>query len=243
MSHEIYSALTGGMSAWNQVEVVANNLSNASTTGFKQQRTSFEVVAASELPLAKSFVRTAPGGPDLTDGPIIQDGVPTHVAIRGEGFLVVEGADGNTYLTRNGNLRLDGQRNLVTARGEKVMSSSGPIQIPIDEKLEIDAAGNVTSRRDDGTDVMVNQLGVLRVAKVANPDGLKAQGGGRFLAEGPLVDAEGYSLVQGALEGSNTDSMREMVELMQANRYFDIYQRAIRTSDEMDSRIYAVRNG
>jgi flagellar basal-body rod protein FlgF len=242
MSHEIYSALTGGMSTWQQVEVIANNLSNASTTGFKEQRTSFETVAASELPLAKAFVRTAPGGASLEDGPIIQDGVPTHLAIRGNGFLVVEGFDGNEYLTRNGNLRLDSQRYLVTAKGERVQGSAGPIQVPIDQILEIDAAGNVTSRRNDGTEVMVTQIGILRVVDVPDPDALLSRGGGRFASPGGLVQAQGFSLVQGALEGSNTDSMKGMVELIQANRYFDIYQKAIRTSDEMDSRIYAVRN-
>ncbi len=242
MSHEIYSALTGGIAMWQQVEGVANNISNASTTAFKQQRMSFEVVANSQLPLAKAFVRAAPGGPDMTDGPILQDAVPTHLAIQGPGFFVLEGEDGQEFLTRNGNLRLDASRYLVSAQGERILGQSGPIQIPLDEVLEIDAAGNVTSRRNDGTDVMVNQLGILRVVDVADPQNLRSQGGTRFVSDSPTMDARGFSLIQGALEGSNTDSMHDMVELIQATRYFDFYQRAMKTSDEMDSRMYNVRS-
>ncbi len=242
MSKDIYASLSGAMAAWSHVEVIANNLANASTTGFRQQKVAFELVGAKPLPLGKTFVRISPGAVDPSDGPILQDGVSTHLALRGEGYLVVEDELGREVLTRNGTLRLDPDRFLVTADGDYVLGQGGPIQLPLDEQMEIDGEGNITTRRDTGFDVVVNQVDQLRVVEVPDRAGLRSLGGGRFISESGVSDAQSTTVVQGALEGSNTDPMREMVELIQASRYFEVYQRAIRNTDELDSRIYNLRS-
>lgn len=231
MSHDIYPSLSGAMATWQQVEIIANNLSNANTTGFKQTRASFENVMTDLRPLGDGFTRLRSEGVELTDGPIVQTGVHTHVALQGDGFLLVEGADGEQYLSRDGNLRLDAQRFIVNQRNERVLGGSGPIRVPQDEQVEIDIEGNVTTRRNDGTDVMVNQVGRLRLVTA---DAVESRGGSHFVAVDGFRDATDVSVINGALEQSNTNPMVGMVDLIQASRYFDIYQRAIRTSDEMD---------
>lgn len=240
MSHEIYASLSGALAVWQQTELTANNLANVSTNAFKEQRATYEQVARDARPLGNSFSRLVPGFVNQSDGPIIQDDVDTHIAVRGGGFLVVQTHSGETLLTRNGNLRLDATRTLVTQDGEWVLGQTGPIRIPEGEKLEIDRFGNVTTRADDGFEVAVRQVDQLRIMSA---EGLIPRGGGRYEPEGLVGDAPYAEIVQGALEGSNVDPMREMVELIQTARYFDIYQKAIQTSDSLDQTIYALPRG
>ena len=240
MSHEIYSTLSGMMGVWQQTELIANNLANVSTQAYKAPRASFEQVDHDPRPLGNSFSRLVPGYIDQRDGPIIQDGVETHLAIRGKGMLTVEGANGELLLTRNGNLRLDVNRFLVTQEGERVLGRSGPIQIPQDEKVEIDREGNVTSRRDLGMDTVSTYIDQLQFA---HSDDLMPRGGGRYTPLGNVEDIMEGDVVQGALAGSNVDPMNAMVELIQSARYFDIYQRAIQTADSLDQTAYAMPRG
>jgi len=240
VSHQIYPALSAATATWQQVEVIANNISNASTSGFKQTRVSFENVMHDTRPLGDGFTRLMTAGVEMTDGPLMQTGVNTHVALQGDGFLLVKGADGTEYLSRDGNLRLDTQRFLVNQSGERVQGSSGPIQIPVDEMVEIDLQGNVASRRNDGSDVMANQLGRLQLVTA---DWVESRGGHHFVAPDGHRPAENVTVINGALEQSNTNPMNAMVDLIQANRYFDIYQKAIQASDQMDSQAYSLMRG
>lgn len=239
-SHDIYPTLTAAKATWREVEVVANNLANASTTGFKEQLTSFELQDRGDLPLQSSYVMVNPEGADLTDGPIQQTGVATHLAMRGPGFLLAATEDGEDVLVRSGELRLDNQGYLITNRGERVQGENGAIRVPLDEQIEIALDGTVTSRRGDGQDFMVNQIGQLQFVTA---DEVQPISGTRWRAEGPLRRAEGTSVIQGALEGSNVDTIGGMVELIQASRHFEIYQRAMRTADELDGRIHNTVRG
>jgi len=240
VSHQIYPSLSGALATWQQVEVLSNNLANAQTTGFKQTRVSFENVMASNLPLGDSFTAIATEGVEMTDGAIRQTGVNTHVALQGDGFLLVESEDGREYLSRDGRLQLDGGRFLVNQHGERVLGQGGPIRVPIDEEVEIDLQGNVSSRRNDGMEVMTNQLGRLRLVTA---DVVESQGGNRFAAPEGYRDATNVQVYNGALEQSNTNAMVGMVDLIQANRYFEAYQKAMQASDTMDSQIYNLPRG
>lgn len=240
MSHEIYPSLSGAVATWQQVEVIANNLANANTTGFKQTRVSFENVMNNSLPLGDSLTAIATEGVEMTDGAIQQTGVNTHVALQGDGFLLVEGEDGREYLSRDGRLRLDSNRFLVNQHDEKVQGQSGPIRVPIDEQVEIDLQGNVSSRRNDGTDVVPNLLGRLRLVTA---DAVESRGGNRFAAPEGYREATDVVVYNGSIEQSNTNPMVGMVDLIQANRYFEVYQKAIQASDTMDSQIFNVSRG
>lgn len=240
MSHEIYPSLSGAVATWQQVEVIANNLANANTTGFKQTRVSFENVMNSSLPLGDGLTAIATEGVEMTDGAIQQTGVNTHVALQGDGFLLVEGEDGREYLSRDGRLRLDSNRFLVNQHGEKVLGQSGAIRVPINEQVEIDLQGNVSSRRNDGSEVVPNLLGQLRLVTV---DAVESRGGNRFAAPEGYREATDVVVYNGAIEQSNTNPMVGMVDLIQANRYFEVYQKAIQASDTMDSQIYNLSRG
>jgi flagellar basal body rod protein FlgG len=226
-SKDIYASLSGLRANWRLLDAVANNVANVNTVGFKQHRVSFEQVSRGSLPLANSYAKASPTFQDLSDGPVLVDDVDTHVALQGAGFFVLEGAGGAELLTRSGDWQLDREGYLVTANGEKLMGESGAIQIPDNERPIIALDGTVSLQ--DGT-----ELDRLRVVKAAT---VKPEGGGRWRAESELEPADQYRVVQGALEGSNVDGIGAMLELIEEGRHFELLQKAIHTSDEMDAKI------
>ena len=129
-SHDIYPSLSGAAASWRHLEVVANNLANTSSTGFKEQRVAFELADRGDEPLASSMVQLDTEGADLSDGPVNQTGVRTNLALRGRGFFLAQAADGSQVMGRAN--WLDANNTLVTAGGEPVLGESGPVQIRSD---------------------------------------------------------------------------------------------------------------
>ena len=239
-SHDIYPSLSGAMASWRHLEVVSNNIANVSTTGFKEQRVAFELHDYGDLPLQNSFVQLNTDGADLRDGPVTQTGVRTNLALRGRGFLVAQAADGSEVLVRSGALQLDANNTLTTIAGEPVLGEAGPIRIPIGFTFEVAKDGGVYVSRDDGRETQANLLDTLRLE---DADELAPLGGARWTAVNGQRPAEGVQVLQGALELSNADPIRNMVDLIQAGRHFDIYQRAMKTSDETDARLLQTIKG
>lgn len=218
MSLDIYPSLSGAMAAWHHLEIISNNIANASTAGFKEQRLTFESALVAEGALGEGYVQTAPAEQDFSDGQIVTDNVPTHLALRGRGFFQLE--DGT--LARSGMFSLSRDGHLVTPEGERVMGQGGPIQIE---------EGQTFSVRGDGA-ILVDGAESDRL-RLVDADQLTPLGGTRWKAEGPVYSAN-IEVIQGALEGSNADPMRSMTDLIQTSRYFEIYRSAIQTSDDMD---------
>jgi flagellar basal-body rod protein FlgF len=233
-SHDIYPSLSGALASWRHLEVVSNNLANATSTGFKEQRVAFELKDFGDRPLESSYVQLDTEGADMSDGPITQTGVRTNLALRGRGFFMAQAGDGSQVLVRSGNMQLDANNNLTTAAGEPLLGDAGPIQIPLGFTFEIAKDGGVYVSRDDGRETQPNLLDTLRIV---DADQLEPLGGSRWRAVGGVREAEGAQVIQGALEMSNVDPIRNMVDLIQAGRHFDIYQRAMKTSDETDARL------
>ena len=100
MSRDIYTSVAGASATWRQLEVVANNVANLNTAGFKEQRVSFEITEREDAPLSATHVQISTEGADMSDGAIIPDGVDTHLALRGRGFFQVEGDDGPVLVRR-----------------------------------------------------------------------------------------------------------------------------------------------
>ena len=227
MSRDIYPSLSGATAAWRQMEVVANNVSNADTAGFKAQRLRFENVLMDPGLLGNGYVQADHSVQDFRDGSLVHDDVPTHMALRGPGFFAVESNQGE-LLQRAGSFLLDNQGFLVNAEGEKVLGQSGPIQIP-------DGMGTLTVSTDGVVSVDGEELDRLRIVAADNPEPL---GGTKWRAPGGarVLEPQNVSVVQGALESSNLDPMRAMTDLVQTSRYFEMYQKAMQTSHEMDGR-------
>lgn len=229
MSKDIYPALTGAVATWNQINVISNNLSNVSTNGFKAKRVAFSSYAERQGLLADGYTQLSKMKDDPSVGTMMQDGVDTHFAINGEGYFAVESKEGEVLLMRNGLFQFDNQGFLVNSVGEKVLSDGGDyIQMNQDEQLL-----NVTKYGE-----ILDQDGSARARlMILQTDETEPLMGTRFRGSN-LKDVSGeLEIFQGALEASNTNPFREMVEMMQATRYFESFQKAMTTSSELDQKL------
>ncbi len=215
-----------------RLDVIANNLANAATAGYKAQAVGFDRLLAAALvptsafdaPAAMTTVLAARTSTDFAPGPVLETGRPLDAAIDGPGYFVVQGPRG-PELTRGGAFTRDAQDRLVTLDGLPVLGADGrPVALP--------AAG--TARlTPDGT-VLVNETPAGQLLLVDVPGvRLGRAGGARFVPAGgtPLAPAP-VRLVPGALEGANVNPILALVELVDVLRTYEAAQRAVRQIDD-----------
>jgi len=201
-------------------DVLAHNLANAETPGFRASRPIF----AEAIERQRDVAGPAAGRPvsypldratwrDTAPGPLSATGNPLDVAIRGDGFFAVETPDGERY-TRAGRFALDQGRRLVDADGNAVLDARGtPIAFAAnDSRIEIQGDGTV--RTENGV------AGRLRVVRFEDPQRLRAEGARLFAAEDPPEPVDRPNIVQGSVEGSNVNAVLEMTRLTAELREF-----------------------
>ncbi len=253
MDPALRAAATGMMAQQTRTQVIANNLANVNTPGFKRSRAQFEdllyqtVQGTQVLGSSDSFTNPAVQvgrGTRLaavqrmhTQGSLDQTGRNLDVAIEGEGLFQVQMNNGDVAYTRDGSFVISDQGMLTTSNGQALMP---PIRIPNDvSEITISATGIVSVRR--GNDVEPNEVGRIELARFVNPSGLLALGQNLYAptaASGipsigfPTEEGMGR-LQQGSLEASNVEIVQEMVDMITAMRAYEINSKAIKTSDEM----------
>jgi flagellar basal-body rod protein FlgF len=190
---------------------ISHNVANLNTPGYRAVRAVPEFGQTTGL-------RTAL---DLADGSVSQTGGTLDLALRGPGFFVIE-RDGKALLTRSGVFHLDANGQLVTARGDRVLSESGPMTLTT-AKVRVDAHGAIW----DGT----QNLGQLQIVEVANAAGLRPAGDGAYLYDGHPAEWTG-TVSQGAIEHANVDAADETIHLMETTRHAESVQRAISIYDK-----------
>lgn len=225
--------LSRQMALQRQMDVVANNLANINSTGFKAEAILFEEYV---MPVASD--RTFPSGSqqlsyvqdwatmhDLTAGSMTQTGNPLDVALSGEGFLSVEAPEGTRY-TRNGALEINSEGVLVTQNGFPILSDGGnPIVFGADETgISITADGEITSS--------AGNKGRLAVVEFENPQELTRTGDTMFAGGTPLAAAT-TRVVQGALERSNVSGVGEMTEMIRVTRAYSSLADLMNKQDEL----------
>lgn len=235
MLRGIYTAASGMVAAQLRQDIITNNLVNADTAGYKQDRVlqgAFPTMLLSRLEGGTSEKigylgtgsRIEGQWTDYTPGHLRETGNPLDLAITGEGFFVVQTPAGNRY-TRQGHFLIDNQGYLVTRRGDRVMGSNGPVRLQPGAKVLIDDLGNVLQQGE-----VVDRLQVVTFNDLRNlikeGDGLFASGG----EEGQPVEAP--ELKPGYLEGSNVNLVHEMTKMIEAVRYYQLNQKLITLQDE-----------
>ena len=214
-----------------ELDVVANNIANTNTTGFKsdgavfteflQDRASAELFAAPDRRM--SMVQDRMSWHDMTQGPVQQTGGPLDVAIDGEGMLVVQTAAGERY-TRNGALQLNNLGEVVTLAGDKVLGDNGPIVLQATDR-DIAITKNGTIKVREGQSLNSDSTrGKLRLVTFADPQQLRKDGASAFAAPDgvtptPLPDASVH-IVQGAVEKSNVRPVIEMTRMIELTRAY-----------------------
>ncbi|MBA2881321.1 flagellar basal-body rod protein FlgF [Desulfosalsimonas propionicica] len=221
MGSGIYSALSGGIARMQKMETSINNLANAGNIGYKASQLSFESLINDQLQNGSgkgmNYCRTASRYIDFSQGPLVETSRSLDLAIEGEGFFKVAGEDGFFY-TRQGNFRLDGEGNLVTATGGlQLVGGNGPVNLPHND-VNIDEKGQITA---DG--VQIGQVDIYGISDIQSlnqrPDGLFALDGDA--QEQPAAD--GARLHQGSLEHSNVSVMRMTTQLIETQRAYSAY--------------------
>jgi len=237
----LYTAAAGMEAQQQRLDAVSNDLANVSTTGYKSLRVGFRDLLY-QAPGRGGGAGTQTGsgaaatvlGRNQEQGALIPTERSLDVALTGPGFIQVKAADGGIALTRDGSLGVGPDGRLRTSTGQPLQP---PIQLPAGtdpSEVQIDSDGSVRVGR--------RQVGRIAVVNVTNPDGLQAEGDSLFrptAASGPVSGARGTGLEQGALESSNVDMADATVEMMNAQRGFELASKAIQMQDE----VLAVANG
>ncbi|PNU21141.1 flagellar basal-body rod protein FlgG [Geothermobacter hydrogeniphilus] len=248
------SIAASGMEAQQlNMDVIANNLANVNTSGFKKSRADFQDLlyqtmrnaggntsSGTEIPTGIQVglgTRTAAVQKIFTSGDITQTGNELDLAIEGPGFFQVEMPDGETVYTRAGTLKKDSTGRLVTSEGNPIVPQ---ISIPENAtRVTIHDDGTVEAFLDGSTEG--TQVGNIELANFSNPAGLMSLGR-NLLQETPASGAPTTgtpgllglgTISQGYIEGSNVSVMEEMVNMIAGQRAYEINSKAIKTADEM----------
>ncbi len=257
MIRSLWIARTGLDAQQTNLDVIANNLANVSTNGFKRARPVFEDLLYQTLrqPGAQSSQSTQiPSGLQLgtgarpvstarihTQGSLQQTGNDLDVAINGAGFLQVLLPDGTTAYTRDGSLQKDNQGQLLTSSGYPIQPS---VTIPSDALTVTISSDGVVSVTQAGSSA-VTQVGTLQVATFINVGGLQSIGENLFLetasSGAPTPSTPGSngagSLNQRYVETSNVNVAEELVSMIQTQRAYEMNSKVVSTSDQMLSRL------
>ena len=233
MDRLIYTAMTGASQAFMRQAGVANNLANASTTGFRAMEHRFRAVPV-QGPGAptRAFVADASVANVFEQGPMMATGRPLDVAVQGAGWIAVEGANGTEAYTRAGNLQINVNGQLQTASGLNVLGDGGPIAIPPDNNITISPDGTVSAVPLFGTPNNVNVVG--RIKLVNPPENQLVRGDdGLFRTPGgvPAEVDENVKLASSTLEGSNVDPVDSMVSMISLARQFETQIKMLQMAD------------
>lgn len=253
MIRSLWISKTGLDAQQTQMDVIANNLANVSTTGFKRSRAVFEDLLYQTLrqPGAQSSQQTQiPSGLQIgtgvrpiaaerihTQGNLQQTGNKLDVAIQGPGFFQVLLPDGTTAYTRDGSFQTDSQGQVVTSSGFVVQPA---MTVPANiTSLTIGRDGVVTVTQAGATAPV--QIGSVQLATFINPAGLQSQGENLYVETAssgtPSTNVPGTNgtgnLSQGYVETSNVNVVEELVNMIQTQRAYEINSKAITVSDQM----------
>ena len=258
MIRSLWIAKTGLEAQQTNLDVISNNLANVNTAGFKRSRPVFEdlmyqtlrqpgaqVGGANQLPTGLQLgtgVRTAATERIHSQGGLNNTGHSLDVAIQGNGYFQVEMPDGSFAYTRNGQLQLDDEGQLVTAGGYPVQP---PINIP-DNALHIEISRDGTvSVTQPGAAGMSIEVGQLQLSTFINTSGLQSMGENLYVetdSSGPAnflqpgMDGAGL-ILQEYTETSNVNVAEELVNMITAQRAYEMNSKAVQTSDQMLGRL------
>lgn len=214
-----------------QLDIVANNIANMNTTGFKGEQMMFvQHLVKSRggqrlLGPKLAFTRDIATMLDTSDGPMEKTGNSLDLGINGEGYFVIQTENGERY-TRNGRFQLDDGGQLVNQNGDPLLSTANqPLFLsPEDTEIVISRDGTVSTNNGD--------LGRIRLVSFENPQKLKRSADGLFNSEDRPKDVESPEINQGMLEGSNVKPIFEMAKMISIHRSYDGIRDFIKREDE-----------
>ena len=232
MENSTYIALSRLDAQQRSMDVIASNIANANTDGFKAERVLFSDflsrqqhggIPAGDSPLTYTQDRATYF--DQSNGSLVTTGNPLDVALSGSGYFTVSTADG-TRLTRAGRFTIKQDGTLTDGSGNAVLDTAGsPIQLsPSDTKIRISADGTITTEN--------GKIGQIGVVTADDPSSVKAAGGGLYRSDGPTTTVSQPKVIQGAVEASNVKPMTELTQMMQTQRDFQFVSQFVEAESQ-----------
>jgi flagellar basal-body rod protein FlgF len=229
MANTLLIGLSRQTALQRELDVVANNIANVNTTGFKADGTAFSQYLEGTLDAGLSpnrgnaMVQDRMSWHDMSQGTIQQTGAPLDVAVDGDGMMVVQTDRGERY-TRNGAFQLNNLGELVTTAGDKVLGEAGPIVLQVTDR-DVTITKNGTVKVREGASLNSDSTrGKLRLVTFDNPQVLRKDGASTFAAPdnaapNPLGDAKA-NVLQGSIEKSNVRPVIEMTRMIELTRAY-----------------------
>lgn len=257
MLRSLWVAKTGLEAQQAQMDVITNNIANVNTNGFKRSRAVFEDLLyqtvrqpgapssqQSQFPTGLQFgtgVKPVATERLHTQGNLMQTGNSKDIAIDGKGFFQIQMPDGTIGYTRDGSFHVDNQGQLVTSSGYMLLPQ---ITVPAEAQVLTVSRNGQVSVTVQGA-AAAQELGTLQLASFINPAGLEARGENLYYETGasgaPVVNEPGTNglgqLSQGFVEAANVNVVEEMVNMVQAQRAYELNSKAVTASDQMLQKI------
>ena len=235
MDKAIYTAMSGASRAMFQQRQHTNNLANVNTTGYKADfaQVMARNVQGKGLP-TRVFTEATGTWSDTSDGTLIRTGRALDVAVQGEGWLAVLDSDGNEAYTRSGQLSVTQDGQLITGRGQPVLGEDGaPLAVPEYEQLQIGPDGTISVLGVGDPETQTTTVGQIKLAGSEQRLVKGADGLFRTDNNAALPQSMTATLVSGALEGSNVNSVEEMASFMSLSRQYEMQLKTMETARQM----------
>jgi flagellar basal-body rod protein FlgF len=231
MDRLVYTSMAGAKASLQRQEVLAHNLANVSTQGFRAELAAFRAVpvrgdgASTRVAAIETTI-----GYSTEPGPVQSTGRSLDVAMKGQAWLAVQALDGTEAYTRAGSLERNNEGLLVTQSGLPVAGDGGPITLPPNSTVEIASDGTVTARTGNGAPTNVGRI------KLVTPEGPLTRGpDGLFrAADGDLAADPAARLQSGSLEGSNVSPVETMVAMIAAARQFEHHMKLLQGAEQRE---------
>lgn len=230
----IFLGMAGAKDSMFQLDLIANNLANANTIGFRADAAIVETQHSSNGDKdTRSSTKLVKTYSDFKPGPMISTGRNLDVAVDGAGFIAVQTKEGKEGYTRNGNLTINADGFLVTGRGDLVLGDAGVISIPQSQHININRHGVISSQLSGETP---ENIAILDNIKLVNAplDKLQKGSDGLFhmIDDGRAEKSQDVRLVPETLEGSNVDTVKSMVDLIDVSRRFEIHTKLMKMVED-----------
>ena len=245
MDRLIYTALSGMRGSMAQQQVIANNMANAQTIGFRAERVRFTPMTLAQAnggPQLEARVLSdgAVEGVDMRGGAIMTTGRALDLALDGAALLTVQAVDGGEAYTRRGDLSVSNSGVLQNGDGRPVMGNGGPITVPPGAVISIRADGSVLAADPATPDAPPAVLDRIKLASAEGSRIAKALDGlfrvpvGGVLGGGVLPADEAATVTTGVLEGSNVDTAGVLIDMIENQRLFDMRTKLVATAREIN---------
>ncbi len=238
MDRMLYIAMTGAEQNMQALSVISNNIANSNTTGFRA-----DFAAMRSMPLygegepSRVYAMAERPGTDFSRGAMMTTGRDLDIAVKGDGFIAVQGMDGKEAYTRAGDLQVTTLGQLVTGAGYPVMGNNGPISIPPFEKLEIGGDGTISIVAQGDAVSSIQTIDRIKVVKPQLTKLYKGEDGLLRLKGGEKADADASAhIISGTLEGSNVNAATSLVDMIEIARQFEVQTKMMKIAEQDDER-------